>query len=170
MRRNRVLPQRIALLLAIGGVSIWFLSARHPLSPEIELFESVLRQQWGSICPADGGTYYLTCTPSSDWRWDARWGGWEDMPNALYRRIADMPIVFQKATDAVLTGGCVRGERSGESGFMVWIAVKRWISETEVEVETGTWHEPLWGNGRTAVYIKVDGEWRFRRSLDGWIT
>ena len=53
---------------------------------------------------------------------------------------------------------------------MQWISVKRWLSETEVEVEEGVWCCPLGGGASTTIYEKVNGTWQFKESGPSWVS
>ncbi|NQT16598.1 MAG: hypothetical protein HQ582_27815 [Planctomycetes bacterium] len=53
---------------------------------------------------------------------------------------------------------------------MKWITVKRWISETEVEVEDGVWCCPLGGGASTVTYEKTNGQWSIKSRGPSWVS
>lgn len=134
---------------------------------DAELFESILRSRWSKRPKDDKRTFYLTCTPQSDWEN----GHVEDFPDSFYQRISDLPFGFRKASEAVYVGDVFFKDReTGNSACMVWISINKWISETEVEVEHGMWYQPLRGHGDTFIYIKVNGKWKLKKPIKVWIS
>jgi hypothetical protein len=61
-------------------------------------------------------------------------------------------------------------KKSKAEAWMQWISVKRWISDTEVEVETGVWCCPLGGGASTSIYGKVNGKWKVLEHGKSWIS
>ena len=79
-----------------------------------------------------------------------------------------MPIQFKKASLALYGPDnrlYINDPETGEHANMVWITIKNWISDTEVEVEVGWRFGPLANTVSTAIYAKVDGKWEIKRYL-----
>jgi hypothetical protein len=53
---------------------------------------------------------------------------------------------------------------------MEWITIRRWVSETKAEVQSGVWCCPLGGGASTRTYEKIDGEWRITDYGESWIS
>jgi hypothetical protein len=133
---------------------------------EIVIFESVLRDRYGTKAAASTATgreLYLTCTPKSQWK---ATGQWEDYPDSFYSKLSDMPVKFNKATEAVLTNWSVKDRKSGEPGYMIWLSINKWISKTEVEVVYGMWTEALWSETSICIYVNKDGKWQFKKLIE----
>ncbi len=122
------------------------------LSPRnAEVIESVLRST--ALSRADDRIYFLTVTPIDDWGSN---GDWIDLPSDFHARIFDLPIHFRPASGAYLHDGNVLVRQTNAAAWMEWITIKRWISDTEVEVEDGVWCCPLGGGQSTSIYEKKD--------------
>ncbi len=166
---RRILITQLLLLSLFGCTSRIEIGENvGPISEsEAELFETILRAYYDGYREEHGRTYYLTCTPPSEWEG----GNVADFPDSFYERLSDLPVKFDKATRAEYAGGVFfKDPHTGKSAFMEWIVIKKWISDVEVEVDHGGWYEPLWGSGSTAVYIKVDGKWQLKKRLEAWIS
>lgn len=108
---------------------------------------------------------FLTITPMSAWGSQGDWitippEKLTGFPNALLYRPADEAHLHE---DAVLETG------TDAKAWMHWISVKCWISETEVEVEKGSWCCPLGGGASTTTYEKIDGEWTIKKT-ESWVS
>jgi hypothetical protein len=158
------------LLLGVLGCNSTIETAKNirPISEsEAELFETILRTCYDGYREEDGCTYYLTCTPPSEWEG----GNVADFPDSFYERLSDLPVKFNKATEAQYAGSIFfKDPDTGKSAFLEWIVINKWISDVEVEVNHGSWYEPLWGNGSTAIYVRIDGKWQLKKRLEDWIS
>lgn len=129
-----------------------------------EITEFVLRRH---AREAGDRIYFLTTTPMKEW---GVHGAWVSLPDSFHERIADLPIKYRRASEAVLTDGIVYERSSGKPSWMKWVTIKRWISDTEVEVEWGVWSCPLGGGGATVTYEKVTGEWQIKGLRQSWVS
>jgi hypothetical protein len=135
---------------------------------ELEVIEYVVRSSYGDGRYPTENLDFLTTTPMpsdrSEWKW-------EDLPSEFYRRISDLPVHFRKASEAYMDGGqYVRQKGTHAGGYMHWITIKRWLSEEEVEVETGRWSRQLYGGGRTYILEKKSGKWSIKKVVRLWVT
>ena len=84
---------------------------------------------------------------------------WADLSPDLRQSISHLPIKYRPASEATMTkAGLVVDSSTNELGWMRWVTVDRWVSDTEVYVESGDYVQGGFGSsiGR---YIKVDGKW-----------
>lgn len=114
------------------------------------------------------GTCFLTLTPSSQWYEE---GGLKDIPEALRVALSKNSIQFRPASEAYIEKGTgrVKEKASNAEGTLRWARIRRWISDTEVEVEDGQYKAPLGGGGTIAVYEKVKEGWRQTKHLN-WMS
>ncbi len=105
----------------------------------------------------DGRIYCLTLTPMGQW---GETGSWRDIPSDLLRTNPDLKNWYRPAQDAYLKDGHVLIKDSDARAWMKWITIRRWMSETKAEVESGVWCCPLGGGASTRTYEKIDGKWR----------
>jgi hypothetical protein len=111
--------------------------------------------------------YFLTVTPMSDW---GEGGDWADPPQSLLDYVASNGNKYRPASGAIERDGCVLERGTNKKAWMKWITIKRWISDTEVEVEEGIWCRPMGGGAMTTTYEKRHGVWRFKSRGDSWIS
>ena len=107
--------------------------------------------------PPKGKVFFLTVTPMKDWGATCQWA---DLPPDLRQSISHLPIKYRPASEATMTkAGLVVDSSTNEPGWMRWVTVDRWVSDTEVYVESGDYVQGGFGSsiGR---YIKVDGKWQ----------
>ena len=131
---------------------------------DFEIMEYVLRR-WPDL--GTNRVYYLTTTPMRQW---GGTGNWQDLPDSFHKKIADLPVTYHKASEALLSNHWVVDRKTGSGGWMLWVTVKKWISDTEVEVETGVWSAPLGGGANTAIYEKVGDDWRIKKLGESWVS
>jgi len=135
---------------------------------ELEVIEYVVRMSYGDGRYPTGNLDFLTITPRPDDR--SEWK-WKDLPDDFYRRISDLPVRFRKASEAYIDRGqYVREKGTHAEGWMHWITIKKWLSEEEVEVETGLWSRQLYGGGKTYILEKKSGKWSIKKSVRLWVT
>lgn len=167
MPKKRKLVVALFIVILIYGVAmitlphvpVYGLSAR-----EAQLTEAVLR----SIPVADDSRiYFLTPTPRT--RWGDR-GHWARFSDHFHARIKDLPIKYRPASGAYLLGGSVRSRISHQRAWLQWVSIIRWNSDTEAVVEEGIWSCPLGGGASTCVWERVDGVWRRKEDIGGWIS
>jgi hypothetical protein len=135
---------------------------------ELEVVEYVLRLSYGDGRYPTGYLNFLTTTPipnpPSEWKW-------KDLPDDFHKRISDLPVQFGKASEAYLDGGqCVRQKGTHIDGYMHWVSIKRWLSDEEVEVDTGRWSRHLHGGGSTYLLQKKSGKWSIKKCVRMWVT
>lgn len=116
--------------------------------------------------PTPDRIYFITTTPMAEWGDE---GNWSTIPADV---LAELPHAasYRPASEAHLQDSHVRENGTNAKAWMRWISVKRWISETEVEVEDGVWCCPLGGGASTSTYEKVDGEWRVKEHGRMWVS
>ena len=107
--------------------------------------------------------YFLTVTPMSDW---GEGSDWSDLPQFLIDHVSPSGNKYRPASGALLKDGSVVERGTNKKAWMKWITIKRWISDTEVEIEQGVWCCPMGGGAMTVTYERRDGEWRIK-SLGG---
>ena len=117
--------------------------------------------------PSQERVYFLTSTPKAEWGDN---GAWTTLPVSFHDGIADLSIRYRPASGAHLIDGSVYDKETGGKAWMQWITIRRWISHTEVEVEVGVWCCPLGGGASTNRYEQIDGEWRFKENVSGWVS
>lgn len=126
---------------------------------DIEIIMFLLKGRSSAGC-------FLTLTPMFQW---GETGEWQDIPEPLRDALIKDSIEYRPANAAYLEKGRVMEKTSKSSGRMRWVTIRRWISETEVEIEEGVWTAPLGGGGSIAVYKKVKGTWR-RTKSSRWVS
>jgi len=131
---------------------------------DIEIILHVLRSD--SSHPKDR-IYFLTVTPMSDW---GEGGDWSDPPQTLLDYVPPNGNTYRRASGALEKDGSVLQRGTNKEAWMKWIAIKRWISDTEVEIEEGVWCCPMGGGAMTVTYEKRDGKWRFKSRGKSWIS
>jgi len=132
---------------------------------DAEVIEAVLRSE--SSHPTDR-IYFLTNTPMGEWFEHKRWNR---LPNEFHRKISDLTPAYLPADGAYINRrGSVFQRGTNREAWMQWIFIRRWISDTEVEISNGVWRCSLGGGGHSAVYRKIDGHWQFDRSLGNWVS
>jgi hypothetical protein len=103
--------------------------------------------------------YYLTATPIKDW---GKNGEWKDMLAVVYETLSFNQSYYYKASEAKLEKGAVKDKTTGAAGWIAWIVIKEWISDTEVRVVECGYRHPLASHANTAVYHKVEGKWELK--------
>lgn len=133
---------------------------------DVEIIQFVLESD--SSDPKDR-VYFLTPTPMSDWGEE---GNWSDPPQILIDFASSNGNKYRPASGAFLKEGSVLQRGTNRKAWMRWITIKRWISDTEVEIENGVWCCPMGGGVMTSIYEKVDGRWKWKSRGDGenWIS
>ena len=84
--------------------------------------------------------------------------------------INNLQIKYRPASEAYLERSRVLVKNTNQPAWMRWITIKRWISDTEVEVEDGVWTAPLGGGATTIIYKKVKGKWQLKSIKDNWVS
>ena len=111
--------------------------------------------------------YFITHTPPSHWNNDVRWS---EIPRDELDRFPNASL-YMSANEAHLDDeGCVRQNETARQAWMQWISVRRWISDTEVEVETGVFTGPLGGGGQISVYEKAGDTWKLKSTGFSWVS
>ena len=113
----------------------------------------------------DGRIYCLTLTPMNEW---GESGNWRNIPTDLLGEQPDLKSWYRPATDAYLKEGHVLTKDSKSRAWMEWITIRRWLSETKAEVQSGVWCCPLGGGASTRTYEKIDGKWRISDYGESW--
>lgn len=116
--------------------------------------------------PTPDRIYFITTTPMSKW---GETGDWSTIPADQMKQFPNA-AKYRPASEAHLKDGSVLEKGTDASAWMKWISVKRWISDTEVEVEEGVWCCPLGGGASTTIYEKIDGEWTVKQRGSGWVS
>ncbi|PHQ31800.1 hypothetical protein [Rhodopirellula bahusiensis] len=117
--------------------------------------------------PSPDRVYFLTLTPMDDW---GEHGNWMPFPKETTEGI---PIAGKYRLDtgnAHLVDGTVLQKGKQSETWMEWITIKRWISDTEADVETGVWCCPLGGGASTATYKKLNGKWNIVDLGASWVS
>ena len=148
-------------------------SAEHEASGELsdrdlEVIEFVLRERYGNGSYPKDRIDFLTFTPMpcDDRKWT-----WEDPPESFLERLKDLDIDFQKPSLAMLDDQMsVLVKETKQKGWMHWVHIRRWISETEVEVQSGVWSCQLGGGASIFVLKKAGKTWKRLRSGPAWIS
>lgn len=131
---------------------------------DLDIIRHVLEQD--DDHPSDR-IYFLTVTPMDQWGEN---GVWQDVPASL---IDEMPAIKDKyrlARGAYLKQGRVLERGTDKEAWMKWVAIKRWVSDSEVEVEEGVWCCPLGGGASTVTYERVDGKWSIKSLGELWVS
>ncbi|MCC9656748.1 hypothetical protein [Rhodopirellula halodulae] len=115
----------------------------------------------------DGRIYCLTLTPMDQW---ADTGNWRNIPTDFLHEHPELNTWYRPATDAYLKDGHVLTKDSDARAWMEWVTIRRWVSETEAEVQTGVWCCPLGGGASTRTYEKIDGNWRIIDYGESWVS
>ena len=110
--------------------------------------------------------YFITNTPLAHWGDDPNWS---IIPKNELDKFANASL-YQSANDAHLRSGLVLQNGTNTKGWIRWISVRRWISDTEVEVEQGVFSGPLSGGGEINTYEKIDGVWKLKSSGFSWVS
>lgn len=116
--------------------------------------------------PTPGRICYITMTPMSEWGEN---GNWSTIP-AERLNLFPNAAKYLPPDEAYLKDRRVLQKGTDSKAWMKWISVKRWISETEVEVEEGVWCCPLGGGASTNTYEKIDDEWQSTGPSNGWVS
>ena len=116
--------------------------------------------------PSADRIYFITNTPRSHWDDKANWSvipqsELEQFPNAT---------LYHPADNAHRYKGHVRQNETNAAAWICWISVRRWISETEVEVEQGVYSGPLSSGGQIEIYEKTNGSWRLKSRGFSWVS
>lgn len=115
----------------------------------------------------DARSYFLTPTPRDEW---GDKGDWGDFSESFHDSIASLNVKYLFARDAYLKDGRVLEKGTDTTARMRWILIRRWISDTEVEVEDGAWCCPQGGGGSTATYEMRDGRWHLKSLGFYWVS
>lgn len=131
---------------------------------EADLVRSIL----GEHDPLAGDRiYFLTPTPRDEW---GDKGDWSDFSESFHDSIATLNVKYRFAHDAYLKDGSVLEKGTNTRAWMRWIVIRRWISDTEMEVEDGVWCCSLGGGGSTATYEMRDGRWHLKSLGISWVS
>jgi hypothetical protein len=109
---------------------------------------------------------FITTTPMAKW---GETGNWSTLPPEELKSLPNASK-YRAANEAYLKDDHVLEKRTDAKSWMHWISVKRWINDTEVEVEDGVWCCPLGGGASTTIYKKVDGIWQIKEYGGGWVS
>lgn len=112
-------------------------------------------------------TYFLTTTPRDAW---GDTGNWAELSVAFHESIKDLALKYQPASGAYLLDGSVLQKGTDRKAWMQWIHIRKWISDSEVEVEHGVWTTPLGGGASVDVIEKVEGEWKMKERVSSWVS
>ena len=154
----------ITAALSIGVFAWLFIFFQKVTTTQISqrdanLTEAVLRSR---DIPFTG---YLTPTPKRLWGHKACW---QRYPEAFHARLLNLQAKYAPADGAYLLLGSVRSRTSQQRGWIRWVSIIEWISDTEAVVEDGVWSCQLGGGASTDVWEYKDNEWQFRESRDNW--
>lgn len=116
--------------------------------------------------PIPARIYFITTTPMAQW---GEGGKWETIPADEMNSFPNT-AGYRPANEAHFKDGHVLENGTDAKAWMQWISVKRWISETEVEVEEGVWCCPLGGGASTTIYERIDGKWHVKERGDSWVS
>ena len=118
--------------------------------------------------PIPDRIYFLTTTPMVAWGED---GQWKDLPTEFTQPLQALKVTYRPASEAYLSEGHVLEKGTNAKAWMKWVSIKKWISDTEVEVEDGVWCCPLGGGASTATYKKMrNGKWVIKTRGPGWVS
>lgn len=131
---------------------------------DAEIIRHVLRQH--DDAPGDR-IYFLTTTPMDEWGEN---GDWMDLPRSFRDSITSLTVKYRPANEAYLKDGRVLEKGTDNEAWMRWITVKRWISDSEVEVEDGVWCCPLGGGASTVTYERIEGQWSIKSVGPSWVS
>lgn len=127
----------------------------------------IYRHLLSELEPADPERIcFLTITPQSLWN---EQGDWRSFPSGELKRFPNT-TGYLPAEKAHLSDHKVLRNESNSEAWMHWISVRRWLSETEVEVEEGTWCCPLGGGGGIYVYEKTPLGWELKSIGFSWVS
>lgn len=95
-----------------------------------------------------------------------------DPPQKLIDFVSSNGNKYRPASGAFLKEGSVFQRGTNRKAWMRWITIKRWISDTEVEIEGGVWCCPMGGGVMTSIYERIDGKWKWKAKGNGenWIS
>ncbi|WP_146523606.1 hypothetical protein [Stieleria varia] len=116
--------------------------------------------------PTPDRIYFITTTPMSEWGDDGDWATIPEVELSANPKASQ----YRPANEAHLADGHVLENGTDAKAWMMWFSVKRWISETEVEVEDGVWCCPLGGGASTITYEKIDGKWKVKDYGESWVS
>ncbi len=132
---------------------------------DLDLIEFILREH---ASPSSDRIYFLTVTPMSEWKEGSQW---QSLPESFHKRISDLPIKYGRASDATYgSDHRVRQASTKAKAWMQWVTIKKWLSDTEVQVEEGVWCCPLGGGASTTTYKKRDGKWKVEKVGKCWVS
>ena len=163
-KRRYVLALGITAVLTVGLFACLFIFSQKVTTAQIsprdaELTEAVLR-----YCDPQF-TGYLTPTPQRRWGVGACW---QRYPESFHARLSNLQAKYVPADGAYLLFGSVRSRTSQQRGWIRWVTIIEWISDTEAVVEDGVWSCQLGGGAFTYVWEYKDGEWQFKELRDNW--
>ena len=148
----------IVFIASLPTVSDVSLTAR-----EAALIEAIVRKNhYGDA----SRIYFLTPTPRR--RWSG--GTWQAFPADFHARISNLPHPYRPAREAFLWAHTVRSRRTLRQEWMSWVTVKKWISDTQAEVEVGVWCCPLGGGAGVEIWEFRDGKWKFKSRERRWVS
>ena len=116
--------------------------------------------------PSADRVYFITNTPPAHW---AAEPSWSIVPRSELDQFENASL-YQSAGEAHFANGQVLQNGTDAKAWMLWISVRHWISETEVEVEQGVFSGPLASGGEINIYEKVDGVWQLKSSGFSWVS
>jgi hypothetical protein len=131
---------------------------------EIEVYRALLDEPYPIGIDR---TYFITCTPMNAW---GDLGDWITLPESLHVKVQRNSHLYLPAHEAMFREGHVLDVSTSQKAWMRWITITKWISDSEVEIETGIWSCPLGGGGRTEIWEKIDGAWKKTKSLNNWVS
>lgn len=117
--------------------------------------------------PASDRIYFLTLTPKHEWG-DS--GDWQDVPAPMLDALPSVAGEYRLASGAMLKDNRVLEKASGQEAWMKWVFIKRWISDTQVEVEYGVWCCPSNGGASTVIYQRQGNRWAFKSLTQSWVS
>ncbi len=113
----------------------------------------------------DDRIYFLTPTPMDAW---GEHGDWKSFSASFHKTLSLLKCRYRPADEAYLHDDQVFDKQAKKQAWMRWVSVKRWISESEVEVESGFWCGPLGGGAATVIFEKFEGRWRIKSVGSMW--
>lgn len=131
---------------------------------EIEVYRALLDEPRSVY---NDRTYFITSTPINAW---GEQGEWLTLPESLHVKLQRDSHLYLPAHEAMYRDGRVLVASNGKEAWMRWITITKWISDTEVEIETGIWCCPMGGGGSTEIWEKIDGVWKQTKRLKNWVS
>ena len=111
--------------------------------------------------------YFLTITPQDEWGEN---GAWHDVPTTMLEAMPAVTSEYRLAHGAFLKANHVIDKETEKEAWMKWVTIRKWHSDTEVEVEQGVWCCPSNGGASTVIYGKQGGTWTFKSLKRSWVS